>query len=210
MEEPLRPAWQRLLAHNGQHVYGRSELILTPQALAGLPVVWYGAVDVDPRQVGAVQRALFNAYPTVTVVSIADVIETIQAVVQQITVVVRFLAAVSILSGAVILASSIASTHFRRVREVVVLKTLGAKRNHIVAVFSVEFLVLVLLAGLVGVIFANLLSRVLLHRLDVAFHVEWLATAVALVGTAVLATVTGWVASFRIQGQKPLPVLREE
>jgi putative ABC transport system permease protein len=199
-----------LIRHDGQHVFSRSEFILTPKALAGLPVVWYGGVHVDPRQVGTVQRALFDSYPTVTVINIADVIETIQKVVQQITVVVRFLAGFSILSGAVILASSIASTHFRRVREVVVLKTLGAKRNHIAAVFSVEFIVLGLLAGLVGVIFANLLSRVLLHELDVAFHVEWLATAVALVGTAVLATVTGWVASFRILGQKPLQVLREE
>ena len=193
-----------IIRHNGQHVYSRSEFILTPRALAGLPVVWYGAAHVDPQQVGAVQRALFNAYPTVTVINIADVIETIQGVVQQITIVVRFLAAFSILAGAVILASSIASTQFRRVREVVVLKTLGAKRNHIAAVFSVEFIVLGLLAGFVGVIFANLLSRVLLHRLDVAFHVEWLATAIALVGTAVLATVTGWAASFRILGQKPL------
>jgi putative ABC transport system permease protein len=199
-----------IIRHNGQHVFGRSEFILTPQALAGLPVVWYGAVHVDPQQVGAVQRALFNSYPTVTVINIADVIETIQGVVQQITIVVRFLAAFSILAGAVILASSIASTQFRRVREVVVLKTLGAKRNHIAAVFSVEFIVLGLLAGLVGVIFANLLSRVLLHRLDVAFHVEWLATALALVGTAVLAIGTGWAASFRILGQKPLQVLREE
>jgi putative ABC transport system permease protein len=199
-----------IIRHNGQHVYARSEFILTPKAMAGLPVVWYGAIHVDPRQVGAVQRALFNSYPTVTVINIADVIETIQGVVQQITIVVRFLAAFSILAGAVILASSIASTQFRRVREVVVLKTLGAKRNHIAAVFSVEFVVLGLLAGFVGVIFANLLSRVLLHRLDVAFHIEWLATAIALVGTAVLATVTGWAASFRILGQKPLQVLREE
>jgi putative ABC transport system permease protein len=199
-----------VIRHNGQHVYSRSEFILTPRALAGLPVVWYGAAHVDPQQVGVVQRALFNAYPTVTVINIADVIETIQGVVQQITIVVRFLAAFSILAGAVILASSIASTQFRRVREVVVLKTLGAKRNHIAAVFSVEFIVLGLLAGFVGVIFANLLSRVLLHRLDVAFHVEWLATGLALVGTALLATVTGWAASFRILGQKPLQVLREE
>ena len=199
-----------IIRHNGQHVYGRSEFILAPGALAGLPVIYYGAAHVDPQQVGAVQRALFSAYPTVTVINIADVIETIQAVVQQITVVVRFLAAFSILSGAVILASSIASTRFRRVREVVVLKTLGAKRNHIAAVFSVEFILLGLLAGFVGVIFANLLTRVLLHRLDVAFHVEWLATGVALLGTAVLATITGWASSFRILGQKPLQVLREE
>ena len=88
-----------VIRHNGQHVYARSEFILTPKALAGLPVVWYGAVHVDPRQVGAVQRALFNSYPTVTVINIADVIETVQGVVQQITVVVRFLAAFSILVG---------------------------------------------------------------------------------------------------------------
>jgi putative ABC transport system permease protein len=199
-----------VIRHNGQHVFARSEFILTPKALAGLPVVYYGAVHVNPREVGTVQRALFASYPTVTVINIADVIETVQAVVQQITVVVRFLAAFSILSGAVILASSIASTHFRRVREVVVLKTLGAKRNHIAVVFSVEFIVLGLLAGFVGVIFANLLTRILLHQLDVAFHVEWLATGVALVGTAVLATFTGWAASYRILGQKPLQILREE
>jgi putative ABC transport system permease protein len=124
--------------------------------------------------------------------------------------VVRFLAAFSILSGVVILASSIASTRFRRIREVVVLKTLGAKRSHIAAVFSVEFLVLGLLAGLVGVVFANLLSRVLMHRMDVLFHIEWAAGCFAIAGTALLAIVTGWLASFRMLGQKPLQVLREE
>ncbi|HEY4048884.1 MAG TPA: FtsX-like permease family protein [Acidobacteriaceae bacterium] len=199
-----------VIKNDGQHVYGRSEFVLTPKALTGLPVVWYGAVHVEPKQVGSMQRVLFNAYPTVTAINIADILETIQGVIQQITVVVRFLAAFSILSGAVILASSIASTRFRRIREVVVLKTLGAKRNHVVTVFSVEFIVLGLLAGAVGVIFANLLSRVLLHRLEVAFHIDWPASLLSILGTAVLATATGWLASFRILGQKPLQVLREE
>jgi len=48
------------------------------------------------------------------------------------------------------------------------------------------------------VVFANLLTRVLLHKLEVPFHIEWTATLVALVGTAVLATATGWIASYRI------------
>ena len=90
------------------------------------------------------------------------------------------------------------------------LKTLGATRMRIVRTFSVEFSVLGLLAGLVGVIFANALTRVLLHRMHVGFHIEWSATAVALVGTAVLATATGWIASYRILGLRPLEVLREE
>ena len=113
-------------------------------------------------------------------------------------------------SWLMILASSIASTRFRRMREAVVLKTLGATRMRIVSILSVEFSVLGLLAGAVGVVFANLLTRVLLHRLDIGFHIEWGATMLALVGTAVLATATGWIASYRILGLRPLEVLREE
>ena len=73
-----------------------------------------------------------------------------------------------------------------------------------------EFSVLGLLAGSVGVVFANLLTRVLLRRLEIGFHIDWRAAGVALVGTAVLATATGWIASYRILGLRPLEVLREE
>jgi putative ABC transport system permease protein len=171
---------------------------------------WYGGAHIDPKQVGTLERALFVAYPTVTVINIADVLVRIETVVDQITFVIRFLAGFSIFAGLTILASSIASTRFRRMREAVVLKTLGATRMRIVRTFSVEFSVLGLLAGLVGVIFANALTRVLLHRMQVGFHIEWSATIVALLGTAVLATATGWIASYRILGLRPLEVLREE
>jgi putative ABC transport system permease protein len=80
----------------------------------------------------------------------------------------------------------------------------------IVRTFSVEFSVLGLLAGAVGVVFANLLTRILLRRLDVRFQFEWVATFAALAGTSVLATATGWIASHRILGLRPLEVLREE
>ena len=36
------------------------------------------------------------------------------------------------------------------------------------------------------------------------------ATLTALLGTALLATATGWIASYRILGLRPLEVLREE
>ncbi len=120
----------------------------------------------------------------------------------QITIVIRFLAGFSILSGLIILASSVASTRFRRMREVVVLKTLGATRNRIATVFSVEFLVLGLLAGAVGALFANVLSRILLHRMDVVFQRDVRGTVMAVVGTAVLAVATGWIASFQDPGAK--------
>jgi len=195
---------------DGQHLGSRVSFMLPSGLLKDQSATWYGGAHVDPKQVASLERALFTAYPTVTVINLADVLDRIESVVNQITFVVRFLAGFSIFAGLMILASSIASTRFRRMREAVVLKTLGATRMRIVRTFSVEFSVLGLLAGSVGVVFANLLTRVLLHRLEVAFHIEWTATLTALVGTAVLATATGWIASYRILGLRPLEVLREE
>ena len=199
-----------LTKSDGQHAYSRAEFILPEASLAGLPTVWYGGVHAIPDRVGELQRALYGAYPTVTVINVAQALETVRSVVVQITYVVQFLAAFSIFAGVVILASSIAGTRYRRIREVVVLKTLGATRGRIAAIFSIEFAVLGLVAGAVGVVFANLLARGLLGRLTVVYHFEPGWTAIALVGTALLTVATGWVASHRVLGQKPLEVLREE
>jgi putative ABC transport system permease protein len=193
-----------------QHLAGRVAFLLPSGLLQNQQAIWYGGAHIDPHQVATLERALFAAYPTITVINLADVLVRIESVVNQVTFVVRFLAGFSILAGLMILASSIASTRFRRMRESVVLKTLGATRMHIVKIFSVEFSVLGLLAGSVGVVFANILTRVLLHRMEVAYHLNPRATAIALVGTAVLATATGWIASYRILGLRPLEVLREE
>jgi putative ABC transport system permease protein len=195
---------------DGQHAYSRAEFILPQAPLAGLPVVWYGGVHVDPAHVGELQRALYAAYPTVTVINVAQALETVRAVVIQITYVIQFLAAFSIFAGVIILASSIAGTRYRRIREVVVLKTLGATRRRIATVFSIEFAVLGLVAGVVGIGFANIIARVLLTRMTVAYHFQWVWTVGALLGTAALTVATGWLASHRILGRKPLEVLREE
>ncbi len=194
----------------GEHPFARSEFVMPEALLAGQPVVWYGDIHAKADAIPDVERALFAAYPTVTVINIADIVETIQGVVDQITLVIRFLAGFSILSGLIILASSVAGTRFRRIREVVVLKTLGATRRRIAAVFSVEFAVLGLLAGAVGVLFANLLTHILLHRMDLTFHRDVRGSVAAVAATALLAVMTGWIASWRILGQRPLEVLREE
>ncbi len=195
---------------DGQHLGARVSFVLPSGQLKNEQATWYGGAHVDPKQVAAMERALFAAYPTVSVINLADVLERIESVVDQITFVVRFLAGFSIFAGLMILASSIASTRFRRMREAVVLKTLGATRLRIVRTFSVEFSVLGLLAGSVGVVFANVLTSVLLRKLEVGFQIDWTATLIALTGTSVLATATGWIASYRILGLRPLQVLREE
>lgn len=195
---------------DGQHTYSRAEFILPPAILKDLPVVWYGGVHAVPNRVGELQRALYQTYPTVTVINVAQALETVRSVVIQITYVIQFLAAFSIFAGIVILASAVAGTRYRRIREVVVLKTLGATRARIASVFSIEFAVLGAIAGMVGIGFANVIARVLLKRMSVTYHFHWGWAVIALLATAAVTIATGWSASFRVLGQKPLEVLREE
>jgi len=58
--------------------------------------------------------------------------------------------------------------------------------------------------------FAVLLTRVLLTMMEIDFHVQWGAAALTLVLTMLLTNGAGWLASWRLLGQKPLAVLREE
>jgi putative ABC transport system permease protein len=209
-DHPVNAEVSAIIKSDGQHAYSRAEFLLPKAPLASLPTVWYGGVHADPDHVGELQRALYAKYPTVTVINVAQAMETLRGVLLQVSLVVQFLAGFSIFAGLVILASAIAGTRYRRIREVVVLKTLGATRSRIAAIFSIEFATLGLVAGVVGLIFANITTRVVLKQLDLDYHFLTGTNLLALLGVAVLTVATGWLASFRVLGQKPLEVLREE
>ncbi len=196
---------------DSRHAFSRADFILPQPVLKGLPVVWYGGVHCLPSATAELRRVLYEQFPTVTVIDVAATLELVRQVLLQVTYVIQFLAAFSIFAGIVILASAIAGTRYRRIREVVVLKTLGATRPRIAAIFSTEFAVLGLIAGAVGLVFANLLARTLLLR---ALHFDyrfqpWINLG-AWLAVAALTILTGWSASHRVLGQKPLEVLREE
>jgi len=188
-----------------------ADFIFSPKTLETLPAIFYGGLRLPPTEVPALQRTLYERFPTVTVVNIADVINTVQDVVDQIALVVRFVSAFAILAGVVILASSVAGTRFRRIREVVILKTLGATRARISRIFSAEFLVLGATAGLMGSLLAMAFSNlVLIQFFEGQWKFDWPPLAASVALTALLANAAGWIASARILGQKPLEVLRAE
>ncbi len=200
-----------ILSIDSVHLASRVEFIFNTSALAGFPLVYYSSLHARPSDVPALQEALYQRFPTVTVVNIADVLQIIQGVVDRISQVVRFISMFAILAGAVILSSSVAGTRFRRMREVVILKTLGATRWRVSRIFSVEFLVLGAVAGLMGGLLAGAFSNVLLKRLlDARTSIPVIPVVLSVVATAFVANAAGWMASFHILGQKPLEILREE
>jgi putative ABC transport system permease protein len=189
----------------------RIEFFFSEGALDGLPAIYYGGLRARADAVPLIQKNVYERFPAVTVVNMAEVLDTIQSIVDQISLVVRFISLFSILAGAVILASSVAGTRFRRIREVVILKTLGATRKRIARIFSIEFLVIGAVAGLMGGLLAGGFAWLVLNRLLRADAApDPLPMLVSIGGTALLAIATGWAASFRTLGQKPLEILRDE
>jgi putative ABC transport system permease protein len=189
----------------------RYDLVFPQKALEGLPVTYYGAVHVKPADIPQVEEAIFEKFPTVTVMNLADVLTRIQEAVDQVALVVRFLAGFAILAGVIILSSSIAGTRYRRIREVAILKTLGATKSRITSIFSIEFSILGAVAGIVGGVLANLFTRVISDRfIDANFDFDWRSLLFVVLATAVLANIAGWLASARILDQRPLEVLRSE
>jgi putative ABC transport system permease protein len=193
------------------HLISRLDFIFSPGVVDRGPMIYYGSVRVAPEAAAALQVAMYRRFPTVTVINVAEVLRIVQEVVSQISIEVRFIAGFAILAGVIILASSVAGTRFRRMREVVILKTLGATRAKIAGIFSIEFLILGAVAGIIGSALATAFSALVMKRLLRAqVHIDYSAVLIAIVATALVANAAGWLASYRILGQKPLEVLREE
>ena len=83
--------------------------------------------------------------------------------------------------------------------------------RRVAGIFSVEFLILGAVAGVMGSLLAAGFSSLLLKRFfEGQFRFDPLATLFAVAATALIANAAGWLASFRILGRKPLEALRDE
>jgi putative ABC transport system permease protein len=191
-------------------VGANNQFILSPGTLENFSMVYYAAIRVKPEDAAAVQARIFRQFPTVTVINAADVLEIIQGVVDRVSLATRFVAGFAIFGGLVVLASSIAATRYRRIREVAVLKTVGATRGTLTRMFCAEFAVIGSAAGLIGGALAAVASAILIGQiLDTSYKFTWPPVFIAAAVTCGLTVLTGWLASYGILDRKPLDILRQ-
>ena len=116
----------------------------------------------------------------------------------------------AILGGLIVLASSVTGARRRRMREVAILKTVGATRTTLAGIFCTEFAVIGAAAGLIGGTLATVASAVLIGQLlDTPYKFSWPPVFIAALITAALTVLTGWLASYGTLNRKPLDILRE-
>ena len=186
-------------------------VIFSPGALEGAPTTWVGTARVPAAAEAALQDDVVRALPNVTAIPLRDVLERAAGVLDEIAVAIRVIAMFSIAAGLAVMVGALAATRATRLYESVVWRTLGATRGVVARIFAVEYACLGAAAGLGGTALAAVLAwAVLRFVLDVPWTLELDALLLGVALTVVLAMVVGFLGTFRLLGEKPLPVLRRE
>jgi len=158
-----------------------------------------------------VQQAVVRAFPNVTAIDLAVLVATIDSIFSKVAFAIEFMALFTVATGVIVLTSTVLTGRFQRVRETVLLRTLGASRRQIGRIQVVEYGVRGLRAGGGGgglAVAANaLLARFVFHAAAAAPPVQ-LATAA--VGVTVLTLAAGLWSNRGIADHPPLEVLRSE
>jgi putative ABC transport system permease protein len=186
-------------------------VIFSPGALDGAPATYIATARVRPEDEGRVQSAVVAAYPNVTAIPVRDVLARVAALLDQIGLAIRVIAAFSVASGLIVMAGALSITRHQRLYQSVILKTLGATRAFLARVFAIEYALLGAAAGVCGSALAAVLAwAVLRFALELPWRWAPEALAVGVASATALAALVGFLATHRLLARKPLDVLRQE
>ena len=107
------------------------------------------------------QRDLVAKFPNVSIIDLRHMYTIVEDIIDKISWIINFMAFFSIITGIIVLMGSVRNSKYQRIRESVLLRTLGAKNSQILQISALEYLFLGILGSLVGIILA-LVSSLLL------------------------------------------------
>jgi putative ABC transport system permease protein len=186
-------------------------VIFSPGALDGAPMTYIATALVPPARQASLQDAVTARFPNVAAVPVRDMLERIGSLLDRIALAVRALGGLTVAAGLVVLAGALAASRAQRLYESVVLRALGATRGAVARAFAVEYACLGAVAGVGGTLLAVALAGLALRFvLEIPPRLPPPALALGILLATGVALGAGLLATFRLLGRKPLPVLRQE
>ena len=160
---------------------------------------------------GRVQAAVVKQFPTVSAIDLSLIVATIKGIVDKATTAVRVLSLFTVGTGLLVLAAAIITGRYERVKEGVLLRTLGASRRQIFRILTVEYFCLGSLSALTGIVLAAAGNWALAIFV---FKLPWAPSPWAIVAcwflVAGLTVAIGLFASRGVCDHPPLEILRGE
>jgi putative ABC transport system permease protein len=165
----------------------------------------------SPQVSARFQQAIVQQYPNISIIDLALVLRVIDELFEKIGFVIRFMAGFSILTGLIVLISSVLISKYQRLQESVLLRTLGASRKQIFTITSLEYLFLGSLAAATGIVIALISSWALAKfSFETEFKPEFWPVLILFTFVSLLTIFIGLVNSRGLLSKPPLEVLRQD
>jgi putative ABC transport system permease protein len=187
-------------------VFAPGVLEEAPQTLVTLTRVENAALR------GRFQRELAERWSNITTLDLSLVQREIERIVGRVTLAIRFMALFSLATGALVMVGAIATSRLQRVREAVLLRTLGATRRQVVWIALAEYLALGLLASVTAVGLATAAGWAIARFFfdDARYWVPLPALGTLVAAIVALTVLVGLWSTRGVLDQPPLEVLRQE
>jgi putative ABC transport system permease protein len=185
--------------------------VFDPHSLAAAPKQ-YAILARTPNVTATahVQRDVVARYPSVSSLDLSLIQQTVKSVLGKVTMAVRFLALISLALAIPVLFSAVAATRRERLREGVLLKTLGATRRQIGRIMLAEYALLGGLGALTGVILSTLAGWAVVHWIfRQAFTPAVVPAAIVAGAMIALAVAIGLLTGRDVFAETPMAALRE-
>jgi putative ABC transport system permease protein len=166
----------------------------------------------ESREASAtIQRSIVEKYPNVSAVDLELILTTAKSILDKAAFVIRFMALFSIGTGLIVLAGSVIVSKFQRIRENVLLRTIGASRKHITRILLAEYTFLAFFAALAGLVLASGVGWAMaIFVFEGPFSIPVLQFLAGWLGLTLLTIVIAYVNSRGTLNKPPLEVLRNE
>ncbi len=190
-------------------------MVFSPNTLAGAPHNLLATVTLPKDATLAAEaklaRELGRAFPAATAIRVKDAINAFNAIFERVMMAVRAAGGVTLLAGALVLAGALATAQRRRVKQAVILKTLGATRRRILTSHAFEYLILAILTSGIALLIGSLAAWVTVSGvMDLPFTFSSRAAAEALLLAVALVAAFGGYGTWRVLKAAPVPVLRAD
>ncbi|WP_426327932.1 ABC transporter permease [Pedobacter sp. R-06] len=157
------------------------------------------------------QGEVVQKFPNVSVIDLDLVLKLLDELLSKIGFVIQFMAGFSMVTGWIVLISSVLTSKNQRIKESILLRTMGASRKQILAINAIEYFFLGAFAAGAGLILAISGSWALAKfTFDATFVPPFVPTLLLFGSIVLLVVITGVLSTRSILNQPPLKILRTE
>ena len=163
----------------------------------------------DEISSAAFQNNSLSKYPNVSIVDLKSIIITVNDVIDKIKLVIEFLSLIALITGFLVLIGTVRNSKYQRLKDTVLLRTLGASAKQIGKITLTEYFVLGIIGSSVGVILGIILSNLLgVFVFEIDITIPFVPALLILLSTGTLVTIIGFLSNRSILKTKLIEVIR--